>query len=155
MISVSRASREDLPAIRHLSAIYGHKLTVEDYHLNGNDIALQARADNGEMAGFVWAGLMARNKIAYIDKVMVNPEYTSKGVLPLLYKELFRLGIARGVKTVFGIIRQDKYHDKAAKAALHMAFGGDSLPYTYVYADMAHMISELDAHKVQEAHNGR
>lgn len=154
MISVSKATREDLPAIHHLSAIYGHKLQVEDYHLNGNDIALQARADSGELAGFVWAGLMAKNKVAYIDKVMVNPEYSSQGVLPMLYKELFKIGINRGVKQVFGIIRQDRYHDKAAKAALHMAFGGDALSYTYVYADMSHMISELDAHMVQEAHNG-
>lgn len=149
MITVSKARREDLPSIRHLSAIYGHKLLVEDYHLNNNDIALQARADNGDIAGFVWAGLMAKNKVAYVDKAMVHPDYSMHGVLPKLYLELMHIGIRRGVKQVFGIIRQDQYHDKAAKAALHMAFGGDELPYTYVYADVRHMISEL------EAHNGR
>lgn len=149
MVKVSRATKEDIEAIRHLSAIYGHKLLIEECLFNHRDIALQARLETGELAGFVWAGLMASNQIAYVDKVMVHPEHSSVGVLPSLYKELFRIALKRGVRQAFGVIKRDQYHDKSAKAALHMAWGADSLPYTYVMADLSHMMREL------ENHNGR
>lgn len=149
MISISRATKSDLSAIRHLSAIYGEKMSIDECLFNSRDIALQARLDNGYLAGFVWAGLMANGKIAYVDKVMVHPEMSDMGVLPALYKELFAAALRRGVKQAFGFIRHDLYHDKSAKAALHMAWGADSLPYTMVRADLAHMKEEL------EAYNGR
>lgn len=155
MISVSRATKQDLGAIRHLSAKYGHKLLIEECLFNSRDIAIQARSEEGVLVGFVWGGLMGSNQICYVDKVMVDPEFRGMGVLPGLYKELFRVALRRGVKKAFGVIRQDQFHDKSAKGAMHMAWGADSFPYTYVQADLAHMVKELDAHQVQEAHNGR
>jgi N-acetylglutamate synthase-like GNAT family acetyltransferase len=144
VIRISKATREDLPAIRHLSSKYGHKLVVEDHHLNNRDLALQARNEEGKLVGFVWAGLMANSKIAYVDKVMVDPEYSGKRlVLPSLYKKLLELAIKRGVRDMFGFIRQDQYHDRSAIAALHMAVGGEEIPYTHVFAQLKHMELEL------------
>lgn len=144
MLLISRARKQDLPAIHELMRLYGSKMQVGSEHLNNRDIALQARNANGELVGFVWAGLMAQNTLAYIDKVAIRPDYAKQGVSQLLYHELFKLGARRGVKEVFGIIRQDQYHDKAAVNALKMAFGADSLPYTYVRAQMAHVQAELN-----------
>lgn len=146
MIRVSKANKEDLNAIRHLSAIYGHKMVIEDYLINKRDIALQARHEDGSLVGFVWCGLMGSNKIGYVDKVMVHPEYSDQGVLAALYTELFKVGLKLGVRQAFGIIRHDQYHDKSAKGALHMAWGADPLPYTHVMADLNHMKAELEAH---------
>lgn len=143
MISISRATKADIGALRHLSAIYNHKLSIEEYMFNNRDIAIQARAETGELIGFVWGGLMGNNSLCYVDKVMVHPQYSDQGVLPRLYKELFKIALKRGVKQAFGIIRHDEYHDRSAKAALNMAWGGDALSYTYVYASLEFMKKEL------------
>lgn len=146
MISVSRATKQDLGAIRHLSAKYGNKLLIEECLFNNRDIAIQARSSDGALIGFVWGGLMASNQICYVDKVMVDPSASGLGVLAAMYKELFKIALRRGVKKAFGVIRQDQYHDKSAKGAMHMAWGADSLPYTLVNADLSHMLKELEAH---------
>ncbi len=149
MIKVSRATKSDIGAIRHLSAKYGHKLLIEECLFNNKDIALQARDEEGMLLGFVWGGLMANNQICYVDKVMVDPEHSNKGVLPALYKELFKIALKKNVRKAFGMIRHDQYHDRSAKAALHMAWGADSLPYTLVLSDLEHMKKELEAHNGQ------
>ena len=141
-MQIRRAKINDLHAIKHLLQQYA-KCDIEPYHLNKRDIALVAYADSGELIGFVWAGLMAGNKVAYVDKVAVAPGYTGKGVCQALYKEAIKLGAKVGVKEVQGIIRRDQYHDKSAMNALKCAFGADELPYTFVYTDLNKIQKEL------------
>ena len=146
---ISRATKEDLPAVRALMNQYGNKMLVEEYHLNRRDIALQARDNDGKLAAFVWGGLMANNQVMYIDKVACDPQYIGKGLINQLYKELFKLALKRGVREGFGIIRQDQYHDKACVNALKMAFGADRHSYTHVSGSASHILKELESLEVQ------
>lgn len=141
---ISRASKQDLPAIRFLMQQYGNKMIVTEDHLNKRDIALQARIE-GELVGFAWGGLMAKNTIMYIDKVAVDPKHNKQGIVKFLYKELFKQALQLGVKQGFGMIRQDQYHDRACINALKMAFGADSLPYTHVFGEAGHISKELES----------
>jgi N-acetylglutamate synthase-like GNAT family acetyltransferase len=144
MITISKAKKEDLTAIRHLASKYNFKCLIPDYIINKKDLALQARDDTGALVGFVWVGLMCGGKLGYVDKVMVDPEYSGKReVLPSLYKELFKLAKSVGIVDVYGIIRHDQYHDRSAKAALTMAWGADSAPYTYVFSNIKKMSNDL------------
>jgi predicted GNAT superfamily acetyltransferase len=122
---------------------YGNKLTLTESHLNKKDLALQARTDSGELVAFMWAGFMANGTVVYIDKVVCRPDYSGSGVVRALYAEALRIGVSRGVREAFGIIRQDQYHDKAAANALKTAFGSDGYNYTYVVADIQHCVREL------------
>ncbi len=141
---ISKATKQDLPAIRYLMQQYGNKCIVTEDHINKRDISLQARID-GNLVGFVWGGLMAKNTIMYIDKVAVDPLYVKQGIVKVLYKELFKQALKLGVKQGFGIIKQDKYHDKACINALKMAFGADSVSYTHVYGEANNIIKELES----------
>jgi N-acetylglutamate synthase-like GNAT family acetyltransferase len=141
---ISRATKQDLPAIQYLMQVYGNKMIVTEDHLNRKDIALQARADDGALVGFVWGGLMVNNTVMYIDKLAVAPEYAKQGVALKLHKELLKLGLKLGVKQGFGVIRRDEYHDKSCMSALKMAFGAEELPYTYVMGDTMNIVKELE-----------
>ncbi len=140
---ISKATKHDLPAIRALNSLYGNKMVVSPSLFNKRDVALQARDEQGNLVAFMWAGLMANGTIAYIDKVICSPEHAGRGVVRALYLEALKIGAKRGVKEAFGIIRQDQYHDKAAANALKTAFGSDGYNYTYVLADVAHVMQEL------------
>lgn len=141
---ISRATKQDLPAIQELMKLYSDKeIEVTEHHLNKKDIALQVRDDSGKLVAFAWAGLMAANTLVYIDKVVCDPNHAKQGVIKKLYLELFRLAVKRGAKEGFGIIRQDKYHDAACINALKMAFGADQVGYTYVSGNSNRILSEL------------
>ena len=118
-------------------------MTITESHLNKKDVALQARNNNGELVAFMWAGIMANGTMAYIDKVVCHPDYAGTGIVRALYAEALRIGKQRGVKEAFGIIRQDEHYIKAAANALKTAFGSDGYNYTYVVADINHVIKEL------------
>jgi N-acetylglutamate synthase-like GNAT family acetyltransferase len=141
MIRIRVAKRFDLPAIRELMQTHG-KNSVEEYHINNRDISLVAEMD-GKLVGFVWCGLMAQNKFAYVDKVSVHPDYQKKGVTNKLYWALGKRMVRAGVKQAFGIIRHDEWHTAAAVNALKMGFGSDGYNYTYVLADIGHAKAEI------------
>lgn len=141
---ISTATKQDIPAIQYLLASYGSKLSLDPALINNKDIALQARDESGKLIGFLWVGLMAKNTLGYMDKFCVDKDYSKKGVGKALALALKDRLVKRRVKTVFGIIRQDQYHDKSAMNALRMAVGGDQISYTYVIADVAHAIQELE-----------
>jgi N-acetylglutamate synthase-like GNAT family acetyltransferase len=134
-VYISRASKQDLPAIKELLHQYA-KFTVEAYHLTKRDLAFMARLESGELVGFMWVGLMANNKIAYVDKVTIHPKFHKQGILQKLYAEAFKQAFMRGVEFAEGYIRQDQFHEASGVQALRMAFGGDSLPYTRVFAQV-------------------
>ena len=141
---IRKATKRDLNAINALQGLYG-KMTVDPKLINHRDISLVAisSSPDADLLGFVWGGLMAGNSLMYIDKVVVHPGASGRGVLNALYRELFERGLKIGVKTGIGLIKRDKYHDKSAINALKMAFAADPIPYTYVFGDTAHMVSEL------------
>jgi N-acetylglutamate synthase-like GNAT family acetyltransferase len=148
-MNIRRAKKSDLSAIKDLMALYGNKMSVEGHHINHRDVSLVAVTDEGQIIGFVWAGLMAQNKVAYLDKFTIHPEYAKKGVGQKLALKALEIGKKLGVQDVFGIIKRDAYHDKSAINALKMAFSADREPYTFVRTNVNFMISEL------EAKNGR
>lgn len=137
-----KATKGDLPAIRYLLNQYG-KMIIGPEHLGHRDISICARNSEGAVIGFLYIGVMAQNTVGYIDKFCVDPAAKGKGVGNLLAKAAFTACQKRGVKEVFGVIRQDEHHDKSAMNALKMAFGAHPESYTYVCADLAHMASEL------------
>lgn len=145
MIQVSKPKKDDLPALQYLMQQYG-KFTIDANHLNPRDIALQARnTDNGEVAGFVWLGLMANSTVGYIDKFIVHPDYKNKGIGKLLANHALEACVKRGIKEVFGLIKQDQYHDASAFNALRMAMTSDNASYTLVQGNIAHTVAELKA----------
>lgn len=143
MILISRCKLVDLGSIKDLLSMYGKKVEITSNHINKRDIALQARLETGELVGFVWGGMLANKTIGYLDKVVIHPDHHHKGILNLLYKELFKQAYQAGVREMFGIIRQDEYHDASAVQALRMAVGADAVSYTYTVANLDKMKSTL------------
>lgn len=141
---IKRATHSDIPAIRYLLMTNGAKMVLEDYHINKRDIALQARdKDTGALVGFLWIGLMAKNQLGYLDKFVVDKAYSGKGIGNMLAKAALEECLKQKVRQVFGIIKQDEYHDKSCVNALKMAMGSDAKPYTYVMTDIDHCVKEL------------
>lgn len=142
MVYITRANKQDLLAIQDLMLKYGNKMLVESYHLNKKDITLQARLATGELVGFLYCGLLAEGKIAYMDKVVIDPNHHKQGILLELYKELFKEAYRKGVREVIGFIRQDEFHVASCKQALRMGLGGDAISYTMVGANLEFMKKE-------------
>lgn len=132
---IKSAKLEDLPAIQYLMQIYG-KMVVGPEHLNKRDIAVQARNDSGELIGFIWCGLMAKNTLAYVDSFVVHPTLAGKGVGTALLLELQKRLSRAGVVKVFGAIKQDEFHDKSAMNCLKMGMGADNTPHTIVFVEL-------------------
>lgn len=144
MIQINRAKKQDLAAINELINSYGRIPPILPEYLNNRDLALKAvDTETGAIVGFCWGGLMAQNTVIYIDKVVVNPNYTRKKISQTLYKQLLSRALKLGVRLGFGVIKHDQFHDKSAMNALKMAFAADDAPYTYVYGQPEHMVKEL------------
>ena len=144
-MQVCTATKADITAIKALIRLYKlDKCDIKPYHFNHRDIAVKAvNPQTGELIGFAWGGLMAKNKIVYIDKVLIHPDYARYGVSQMLFSELLRRATRIGVVEAFGVIRQDEFHDRSAKNALKFAFGADPLPFTYVYGTTERTLKEL------------
>lgn len=141
---ISRATKADINAISYLMQESG-KMSVSEDLFNNRDIALQAREDSGELIGFLWCGLMAKNSIGYLDKLAVSKKGNHKLARKMLGLAMKDELVKRKVRSVFGLIMHDQYHDRAAINALQWAFGAHSAPYTYVEADVQNSIKELEA----------
>lgn len=143
MIQVRRAKRTDIPKLTELMKLYG-KMSVDKSLINHRDIALVAVAGD-EIVGFAYCGLMAENTRGYVDKVVADPAWGGKGVVAALYAEMGRLLVKLGVRSIFGLIKRDEFHDRAVVNALKFAMQGDATPYTYVYTDVAFAKAELES----------
>jgi ribosomal protein S18 acetylase RimI-like enzyme len=64
---------------------------------------------NGEVVGFIWAGLMCNGTIAYVDNFVVHPEYQNSDIGQRLATDLFSLAKRRGVKEVIATIKHDEH----------------------------------------------
>lgn len=139
MITVRRATKEDLPAIRELRSKYTKGMAdLTPAHFNKKDIALQARDDNGKLVGFTWIGLMAGSTLGYSDHTIVDPAYLKQGVTKLLFSEVTKIAKQRGCKQCFAITRRDEFHnsivfgaDKLSKAA-DLGMYAAIEPYTFI-----------------------
>ena len=128
---IKRATRQDLPAVLALSKRYPDKLfAIKDYLFNSRDIALQARTDTGELVGFIWGGLMAGNRLMYIDMALVDPEYVSLGVFQALAEALELQAQKRGVKSCFAVTLHDAHYPAVCKAALKRNYKSSGVAYT-------------------------
>jgi GNAT superfamily N-acetyltransferase len=137
---IARAKTCELAAIRRLLSCAGMELGAE--HLNRRDIALVAK-DADRVVGFLWIGLMAGHKVAYIDKFVVAAEARGRGVGNALAQAALAECKKRGVKEVHGFIRQDTSHAASSMNALKMALGADPHPYTYVRGQINFIEAEL------------
>lgn len=138
--SIRRAKRADLANINTLLSTYGLQ-TIDNSYINHRDICLVAEAE-GEIVGLVWAGLMRSNKYAYVDYFTVRADLAHKGVGNALARECLAKMHKLGVERAFGMIKQDKWHDKSAFNALKMGMYSDEAPFTYVYGSVEHSARE-------------
>lgn len=111
---IKRASKEDIPAIRYLLSQSG-KFTFLDSCINKRDLSFCARDESGVLAGFVWCGLMANNRIAHIDYLCVSPNYAKVGIAKDLMTHVFRELNARGAKYGHAFSIQDEHQIKFLK----------------------------------------
>lgn len=140
-MQILRAKKKHLYKIRDLLSQCG-KGDIESCDLNSRDIGLIAMDDN-RVVGFIWCGLMSQGRFGYLDKFAILPEYSGKGLAKSLGVAMLDYLAKNRVKDVFGVIKQDKYHDKSALNALKFAMGAKEDPYTYVYANINKTINEL------------
>lgn len=136
MVYISKATKQDLPAIDELLSKYDSIMRISPSYLNKRDVSLQARDESGKLVGFVWAGLLANRTLAYVDMAVIHPDHHHKGILLKLYRELFKICYSLGVKDMLGVIRHDQYHDASGIQALRLGVGADSQNYTLVKANL-------------------
>lgn len=141
MIKIRRAKRADIDQINQLLGSYGLQ-TIDQSFVNHRDIALVAESE-GQIVGFVWAGLMRQNKSAYLDYFTVSREHARQGVGHALARETLNRFKRMGVERAFGVIERDEFHDKSALNALKMGMYAQERPYTYVYGYVSHSCREL------------
>jgi len=140
-MQIIRAKKKHLSKIRELLSQCG-KGDIESCDLNSRDIGLIALEDQ-KVVGFIWCGLMSQGRFGYISKFAILPEYSGKGVAKAIGIAMLEHLYKSKVKDIFGIIRQDRHHDKSAFNALKFAMGAKEDPYTYVYANINNTINEL------------
>lgn len=138
---IRRAKRSDVDGINQLLASYGLQLIDQSY-VNHRDVCLVAEID-GQIVGFLWAGLMRQNKTAYLDYFTVSREHAKKGVGNALALACLSKFHKMGVERAFGVIQRDEFHDKSAVNALKMGMYSQEKPFTYVYGYVAHSAREL------------
>jgi len=141
-MQIRLARKSDYPAVVELLKEHG-KFSVTRKHLNHRDISVIVYADTGECIGYLYCGLMAGNSVAYMDKFTIHSSVNGQHLGHKMALFAVREGLKRGVREIFGIIKQDAYHDKSAVNALKVGIGSDKEPYTYVRADLRLMVEDL------------
>lgn len=139
-MTISKATKSDLSAIKYLISKYSNRIEFEDNYINKNDIALQARSDTGELIGFVWVGLMAKNSFGYIDCLVVDPEFKGNKIAQGLLKAMLLESKKRKINRIFGVIAQDEFHDSCAISALK---AGSKFSTTIAYTMAGGFVDEL------------
>jgi GNAT superfamily N-acetyltransferase len=140
-----RARPAHLPGIQVLLSKSG-KMTIDSHHINHRDIAVVTEL-GGEVIGFLWVGLMAKNAVGYVDKFAVDPAFQGHGVGSALTQLALTECKKRGVREVHGFIKADQYQDASAMNALKMALSSDGAPYIYVRGQINVICSELSTIK--------
>lgn len=131
---VRLAKPKDLKAINELLSDYDlHPL--DPATINHRDISVIAE-DKGKVVGFIWAGLMKKNTLAYVDSYCVAKDLHKSGVGRKLAVKAYEEAAKRGVKKFFGIIKLDEYHDASAVNALKVAMKTDGGNYRYVFGEI-------------------
>ena len=143
MIYLNEAKLTDLGAIKELTHIYG-KDPVTEAHFNHRDIAIQAREEEGRLVGFIWAGLMAKNTIAYVGDLFVHPDVKNRKVGFKLCAMMLCKLLEKGVQTSIGFIEQNQYHDRSAINCLKTSMGSTGIPCTMLYSDRERALKTLE-----------
>jgi N-acetylglutamate synthase-like GNAT family acetyltransferase len=138
---IRRAKRTDLAKINSLLNTYGLQ-TIDLTYINHRDVCLVAEVD-GNIVGFVWAGLMRQNKAAYLDYFTVSKDHAKQGIGQALAAATLKHFARIGVERAFGVIERDEFHDRSAVNALKMGMFAQERPYTYVYGFVNHSAKEL------------
>lgn len=138
---IRRAKRNDLKAINQLRNQYGMP-SIDKSHINHRDVAIVAQ-DGPLIVGYMWAGLMRQNKMAYIDNVVVSRDYAKQGTVPKMYQYALEIGQKIGVQEIFGIIAKGDFFERAAYNALRTAVGSDGKEYVQVRAHLPTILKEL------------
>jgi N-acetylglutamate synthase-like GNAT family acetyltransferase len=138
---IRRANPSDIPAIHSLNRAYALEQMPEEF-LNSRDICLVAET-GGKVAGYIWAGLMARNTFAYVAGFAVDPTLSKQGIGERLAKELLRVARMKGVKSFVATIKQDKYHDQCAVNCLKAGAGAAPESCTFITGNTDRMVKNL------------
>jgi N-acetylglutamate synthase-like GNAT family acetyltransferase len=134
---VRDAKETDIAGINALLELYGLCELSREY-INDRDVSLvyHDMVGTGTVGGFLWCGLMANCTYGYIDKYAVLPENQGKGAAQELAKALRERLVAKGVKNVFGIIKQADWHHASAINGLKMGMSAHMKPYTYITGEV-------------------
>lgn len=139
----------DLTQIHDLCRMYKAYESMPNEYINSRDLCL-VYEEGDQILGYIWAGLMARNTVAYVGGFVVHPEHSHRGIGAKLARRLLEIGRGRGVKSFVATIKHDEHHDKSAVACLRTGAGADPLPCTFIRGNLDFMHSQL-----KELENGR
>jgi N-acetylglutamate synthase-like GNAT family acetyltransferase len=128
---IRKARKSDLPGITALTSYYGMASPTEAF-INSRDISLVACEDSGKIVGFVWCGLMAKNKLGCVDFFVIDPTYSGQKVGEKMGIELKRLIKAAGGSIMVAMITQQEHHDKSLVNAIKMGMTPTKETYTVV-----------------------
>lgn len=137
----TRARTEHLEGINQLLKDTGQYPILTENYIK-YDISVVA-LDGAKVVGFIWAGLMANKKLAYIDMFTVDPEYASKGVGRELGNQLVKIAKGKRVDGIFAIISQNAYHDKSISSSFHIGLQPLPTPFTFVAGSVNKMAEKL------------
>lgn len=138
---IRRATDQDLPGINRLTHRYRLE-PVRSEFINNRDICLVADV-GGQIRGYIWAGLMARNTFAYVCGFAVDPEFTGSGIGTQLSRELLRVARMKGVKSFVATVENGPFHDACAVNALKCGAGAADKEHTLLVGDLAHMTESI------------
>ncbi len=122
-------------------------MSITRDYFNNRDIALQARDEHGKLAGFIWCGPLANGTIGFIDFLCVHPDFEDKGVAKMLFYNLFQVGKKRGLKSLFGAIRIDKFIDKGFSIQKHWGSDCEDGVFKIVFGHIDEAIKRYNAVK--------
>jgi N-acetylglutamate synthase-like GNAT family acetyltransferase len=109
---IKRATKDDIPAIKALISKQAKKVPFFESMINKSDIAYQVRTEDGTLIAFLYCGLMANKKIAYIDSLVVDPEYKNQKVAARLALHIHQELRARKIDRCSAFSMQDSEQRK-------------------------------------------
>lgn len=131
-MKLRRVKSEELNAVNKLLAQHGINPIGSEF-LNKRDISIGAY-DGDKLVGFIWAGLMASDTVAYIDVFTIDPAYANKQLGEKLGNKLRHVVEKKKVNRIFGVIADTGTGIASCKSAIRIGLKPSELKY-YIVQD--------------------
>lgn len=133
------AALPDLPGIQKLFSFYEFSPIGEEIL---DDCAFVVEIER-EILGFIWAGLMARGTVAYVDHFLIHPSLSRSGTGRNLCKTMVEELHARGCKIVLAHVLQDRFSFKSLKSCIGVGMQLDARPQFQLIGNVPNMIEVI------------